>query len=165
MRSFVAVVVLASGLVLGVATWAIAQETPTADFAIVSNAPNVRHAKVGKSVTFRIAARNNGPDAADFNVHAIFDFPVYGPFPGPCYRAAYANNGDNGFFSSDGPFCEYGRVEAGETVAMYLSEYVPTGSKYQSVTACVLTFDPPLNDSNPTNDCATETLRIVGRRK
>jgi hypothetical protein len=33
---------------------------PHADLAIVSNTPNVTHARVGQDVTFTIVARNNG---------------------------------------------------------------------------------------------------------
>ena len=161
----VAATLLAFGLSSGVALG------QTADLAIISNTASARHARVGDDVTFTITARNNGPDAADFVVELVgASGGVVVQWPsddGPCYRAAFASfNGANGFFSADGGACEYGVVYPGEEVAAYwLEQRVSADSaKRQTLSACVTTTGPPLNDPDPTNDCSTATVKIVGRR-
>jgi uncharacterized repeat protein (TIGR01451 family) len=153
---------------LGVTTSA-AQVPPNADLAIVSNTASARHIKAGQTVKFTIEAVNNGPDAVDFNVDAARDF---GTADSLCYRAAFIdiNPGSDGFFNEDGPTCEYGLVQPGEEVSMFItSDALPdlyTTGKRVSVKACVVSFIgvPPLNDPNPANDCATASVKIVGKR-
>jgi Domain of unknown function DUF11 len=165
----VAMALLALGLSqLGVATSA-AQETLTADFAIVSNTPSSKHIRTGQTVTFTIVARNNGPDGADFDVDAIYRFGA----DNLCYREAFITiypGRSDGFFNGDGPFCEYGVVQPSETVSMFVtSDGLPdpwtVGSKRVSLTVCVHSYEPSFSDPNPENNCATATFRIIGKRR
>jgi len=41
---------------------------------------------------------------------------------------------------------------------------MPTAGDYASNTACVFSWDVPIIDPNPANDCVTMRVRIVGKR-
>jgi large repetitive protein len=142
---------------LGVATSAAQALTANADLAI-SNTASVRHAKAGQELTFTILARNNGPDAVtelDVHVDQVLDgLEIVDVI---CDRGV----------TPDPVFCEYsGPIQPGETLAtLVVAKVVKTGSKHASDTACVSDFSgEPFVDPNPANDCATATLRIVGKR-
>jgi uncharacterized repeat protein (TIGR01451 family) len=137
---------------IGVAMGA-AQVPPNADLAIVSNTANLSHAKVGQEVTFKIVATNNGPDPAELfvNEQALVGLVMVSE---TCDRG----------ISADTPSCEYGVLQAGETVTTtVIAQVQATGSKYASNTACVSSPDP-LADPNTANDCATANLRIIGKQ-
>lgn len=69
--------------------------------------------------------------------------------------------------SADGSFCEFSDPRIGELyIGMVSFRVLPTGSKFASDTACVTSPEyPPRIDPNPANDCATATVKIVGRRR
>jgi uncharacterized repeat protein (TIGR01451 family) len=152
-RGLLATATLALGLCsIGVATSA-ADVPPTADLAIVSNTANVRHAKVGQEVTFTIVATNNGPDPADFfvNEQALVGLEMVSE---TCDRG----------ISPDTPFCEYGFLQAGETVTTTVVARVQaTGGRYASNTACASSPET-IADPNSANDCATTNLRIISKQ-
>jgi uncharacterized repeat protein (TIGR01451 family) len=131
-----------------------AQVPPNADLAIVSNTVRVRHAKVGREVTFTIIATNNGPDAAELDV---YETTLDG-------LRLISETCDRGI-SADTPACEYGIVGPGETVTTTaVVEVEGAKGKFANNTACV-SSEEPINDSNTQNDCVTATLRIVGKRR
>jgi hypothetical protein len=151
-RGLLATATLALGLCsIGIATSA-AQEPPNADLAIVSNTANLHHAKVGQEVTFTIVATNNGPDPADFfvNEQALVGLEMVSE---TCDRG----------ISPDTPFCEYGILQAGETVTTTVVARVQANGKDASNTACVSSPEAHV-DPNTANDCATANLRIIGKQ-
>jgi len=141
---------------------ASAQEPPHADLSIVSMTANVRHAKVGQDVAFTIVARNNGPEAADLSV--IEDpWQLYGA---PYQRADFALVEESCDFgiSPDTPACEYGSVSPGQAVTTTAVVTVrETAPRDASNTACVFSWEGPIDDPDTANDCVTMTLPIVGR--
>ena len=142
---------LAVGLCALVAATAAAQEPVNADIAIVSKTVNVRHAKVGELVTFTIVATNNGPEASQLDV---IDQPLVG-------LHMVEETCDRGI-SPDTPACEYSQVQPGETVTTTVVAEVDGGvGKYATNTACV-SNESGLPDPDPSNDCVTTTLRIIG---
>ena len=168
-----AIPLLALALILLGAGTSTAQELRSADFAIVSVTPSSKHILAGQTVSFTIVAQNNGPDAADFDVDAIYSFGADNgcnidgvttlPPPGP-------NRFDgDGFFNGDGPFCEYGVVQPGHAVSMFVvSDALPdpwTTDKRVTVTARVHSYDVPFTDPTPENNSAAATVKIVGKRK
>jgi hypothetical protein len=156
--------------VLGVATSA-AQGLPTADLAIVSNTANVRHAKVGQEVIFTIVATDYGPDVTT-EVHvqtavalrSIAEGPEICDRFGECSTVICDRSLPLPVPSADTPDCEFDiDVHVGELyTARAAFTVLGTGSKYASETACVTW---PRNDPNPANDCATATVKIIGRHK
>ena len=140
-----------------------AQEPPHADLSIVSMTANVRHAKVGQDVTFTIVARNNGPEAADLNV--VEDpWQLYGDLYQPADFALVEESCDFGI-SPDTPACEYGPVQPGRAVTtMAVMTVKETASRDASNTACVFSWEGPIDDPDTANDCVTTTLAIVGKR-
>jgi uncharacterized repeat protein (TIGR01451 family) len=130
-----------------------AEEVPNADIAIVSVTPSVRFAKVGEVVTFTVVATNNGPDPAEVDTYVGNQLTGLAPVLYTCDRG----------ISPDTPACEYGALDAGQSVTTTLSaEVAATGAKFATMTACVQPWNV---DSDPSNDCATASIRIVGRRK
>jgi uncharacterized repeat protein (TIGR01451 family) len=130
-----------------------AEEVPDADIAIVSVTPSVRFAKVGDVVTFTVVATNNGPAPAEVDTYVGNQLTSLAPVLYTCDRG----------ISPDTPACEYGALDAGQSVTTILSaEVTATGAKFATITACV---EPWNVDSDPGNDCATASIRIVGRRK
>ena len=133
---------------------AAAQEVPTADMAIVSNTANVKHAHVGQQVSFTIVAINNGPDLVEVLAVTYTSVQNLQPVDEIC---------DLGI-SADSPSCEYSTVQPGQArTTIVVAEIVDTGAKIASLTACVTALDPT-NDPNGANNCATATLKIVGKR-
>jgi hypothetical protein len=155
-------VAVAAGLfaLVGVASGEI---VPTADLAVVSKTANVRHAKIGQEVTFTIVATNRGPAAADLNV--VEDpWQIYPDRFRPADFQLGEEVCDLGI-SPDSPACEYGLVQPGETVkTVAVMTVVPTAGHYASNTACVFSWDVPIIDPNPANDCVTMRVKIVGKR-
>ena len=127
------------------------------DIAITQSA-DVHRAKVGQVVTFTSTAVNNGPDAitADsLDVHPTqaVSLEVVGVV---CDRG----------ISSDGPFCQYGPVSVGEQrTTVYTAIVLATGSKTASLTVCVTRETTDFVDPDPTNNCATTSVRVIGRSK
>jgi hypothetical protein len=163
-----AATLLCCGL-LGAAT-SEAQELPTADLAIVSNTANVHHAKVGEQVIFTIVATDSGPDVTQ-ELHVNTGAAQQGLAIGPaicgrfddCLDVICDRSLPLPVPSADTPFCEFSEVQVGELYTAKASFVVlATGSKYASETACVAY---PRNDPNPANDCATATVKIIGKRK
>jgi hypothetical protein len=158
---------------LGVAPSA-AQEPPTADLAIVSNTANVRHAKVGQEVIFTIVARDNGPDVTaalfvntDAAPRGLGIGPVLCDRLDRCSYLICDRSLPLPVPSADTPSCDFSYVRVGELITVKAVFVVQaTGSKYASFTACVTSPEyPPRNDPNPANDCATATVKIVGKRR
>jgi uncharacterized repeat protein (TIGR01451 family) len=130
-----------------------AEEGPHADIAIVSVTPSVRFAKVGEVVTFAVVSTNNGPDPAEVDTYVGNRLISLAPVLYTCDRGV----------SPDAPACEYADVNAGQSVTTTLAaEVTATGDKFATLTACVQPWNV---DSDPGNDCATASIRIVGRRK
>ncbi|TMD13836.1 MAG: hypothetical protein E6I96_10670 [Chloroflexi bacterium] len=133
---------------------ASAEVVPNVDLAIISNKADVKHAHVGQQVTFTIVATNNGPDSALSLYVSYTDLEGMQPVDEIC---------DFGI-SADTPSCEYADIAVGQTVTTkVVAEIVSTGAKSASATACVSSADA-INDPNPANDCATATVKIVGKR-
>jgi uncharacterized repeat protein (TIGR01451 family) len=144
--------IVGGALLALVPTAAAAQVVPNADLAIVSNTANVKHAHVGQQVTFTIVATNNGPDAAELDVHVVLQGFVL-----------VRETCDLGI-SPDTPFCEYGIVQPGVTLTtIAVAQVVSTGAKTATNMACV-SSEEALNDPNTSNDCMTATVKVVGRR-
>jgi uncharacterized repeat protein (TIGR01451 family) len=163
-RLVVAVVaVVGAGVVQVVGAGADA--LPTADLSIVSQTANVRHTHVGDEVTFTIVAANNGPDAVDFNV-VTDPWAVYPDRFAPSdFQLGWMDCTGPGIGGSDGPACEYFVLPPGATVTATVGSITkPTTSKYASNTACVFSWNGPITDPNPANDCMTTSVRIVGDR-
>jgi hypothetical protein len=171
-----ALVTVATLLALGLTSLGVvasaAEEPPTADLAILSNTANVRHAKVGQEVIFTILARDNGPDVTtglfvniDAAPRSLGIGPVLCDRRGDCSYMICDRSLPLPFPSADTPSCEFSDVHVGELVTTQAAFVVQaTGSKDASLTACVTS--PELrNDPNPANDCATATVKIVGKRK
>jgi uncharacterized repeat protein (TIGR01451 family) len=130
-----------------------AEEVPNADIAIASVTPSVRFAKVGEVVTFTVVATNNGPDPGEVDTYVGDQLTSLAPVRYTCDRGV----------SPDTPACEYGALDAGQSVTTILSaEVTATGAKFARMTACVQPWNV---DSDPSNDCVTASIRIVGRRK
>ena len=126
------------------------------DIAITQSA-DVHRAKVGHVVTFTSTAVNNGPDAItdSLDVHPTeaVSLEVIGVV---CDRG----------ISSDGPFCQYGPVGVGEQrTTVYTAIVLATGSKTASLTVCVTRETTDFTDPDPANNCATTSVRVIGRSK
>jgi uncharacterized repeat protein (TIGR01451 family) len=149
---FVAMSVLV-GVTLAVgAGVATAEGVPTADLAIVSDTADISHAKVGDEVTFTVVATNHGPDAAELDVVEYL----------PSAFAFVAHECDRGI-SADGPFCEYGTIQPGETVTTrVVAVVVEKSDKYVTHTACVMS-EEVIVDTDASNDCAAATVKITGK--
>ena len=133
---------------------AAAQVVPHSDLAIVSNTANVKHGHIGDQVTFTIVATNNGPDPAA-NVFVTFIH-----LQGLSFVHEFCDLG----ISADTPSCEYVNVQPGQTLTtIVVAEIASAGDKVPALTACVSTPDT-INDPDAGNDCATATVKIVGRR-
>ncbi len=145
-----------SGL-LPVPAWA--EVVPNVDLAIVSNQVDVKHAGVGQQVTFTIVATNNGPDPVLDLYVTYTDLEGMQLASGP----SGAEICDFGIYP-DTPSCEYTDIAVGQTVTTkVVAEIVSTGGKTANLTACVSSPDT-INDPNLANDCATATVKIVGKR-
>jgi uncharacterized repeat protein (TIGR01451 family) len=145
-------------VVLGVAVAATAglaraEGVPTADLAVVSKTADVSRAKIGDEITFTVVATNHGPDAAELDVVEHL----------PAALAFVSHQCDRGI-SADGPFCEYGILQPGETVStVVVAVVLATDEKYVTNTACVIS-EEPITDTNTSNDCASATVKIIGKR-
>jgi uncharacterized repeat protein (TIGR01451 family) len=153
MRKLAALAVVVGVGVVATAGLARADVVPTTDLAVVSLTADVSHAKIGDQITFTIVAANRGPDVADLFVveHPpdAFDFVLH-----VCDRG----------ISPDGPFCEYSSVQPGETVTTrFTVSVLPTSLKRLTHTVCV-TSSEAINDTDPSNDCASIVEKIVGKR-
>jgi uncharacterized repeat protein (TIGR01451 family) len=134
---------------------AAAQEIPNVDLAIVSNTANVKHGRVGQQVTFTIVATNNGPDSAP-----SLDVYDNSALQGLQIVAEICDLG----ISPDTPACEYHDVLAGQTLTTTIvAEVISTGNRTASLTSCVQS-EQIINDPNIGNDCATASLKVVGKR-
>ena len=123
----------------------------------ITQAASVRHAKVGEVVTFTSVAVNNGPDAVtdSLDVHPTqaSSLEVVGVV---CDRG----------ISSDGPFCQYGPVGAGEQrTTVYTAMVLATGSKTAALTVCATRETTDFQDPDPANNCATTSVKVIGRKK
>ena len=152
-----------------------AQEPLNADVAIVSNTDDVRHAKVGQVVIFTIQATFSGPGVpAELFVNTDPEPPNLAPASILCNL----RRGECGLYmicdrpppllgpSADTPSCEFTEAQAGELLTVKAAFVVQGGGgKYASFRACATLPDfPPGSDPNPANDCATATVKIVGKR-
>jgi hypothetical protein len=136
----------AIGLVLPAAAGA---QAGNADLAVLSTTASAKHAKVGEQVTFTIVAKNNGPDAADFNVYWSSD-----------QMSLVTMVCDRGI-SPDTPACEYGTVQPGVTLTTtVVAEVMDTGSQHAVGTGCM---HSDVIDPNPGNDCASASVKVVGK--
>jgi uncharacterized repeat protein (TIGR01451 family) len=153
-----------------------AEEVPDPDVAIVSNTANVRHAKVGQAVIFTIVATFSGPDmATDLFVNTDPEPPNLAPASILCNP----RRGECDLYmicdrppplpapSADTPSCEFTEAHMGELVTVKAAFVVQAGGgKYASFRACATLPDfPPGSDPNPDNDCATASVKIVGKRR
>jgi uncharacterized repeat protein (TIGR01451 family) len=147
---------LGSAALVGLAPLtAAAQAVPSVDLAIVSNTANMKHGHVGQQVIFTIIARNNGPDTA----------PSLDVFDNSALRGLQilAEICDLGI-SPDTPACEYHDILRGQSLTTkVVAMIVSTGSKTASLTSCVQS-EVVINDPNGGNNCATATLKVVGKR-
>ena len=126
---------------------------PSADLAIVSNSASVEHAKVGDRITFTIIATNNGPEAADFNVMWTSE-----------QLQLVSETCDLGI-SADTPACEYGVVGPGVTLTTtVVAEVVATNGKQATGTGCMVEQAGFVDDPVSQNNCASVTVKIVGKR-
>ncbi len=134
-----------------------AQEIPRADLAVVSKTADVKHAKVGGEVTFTIVATNKGPEAAELDV---IDTTLANALAGLELVSETCDLG----ISADTPACEYGIVEPGQTLTTtVVARVTGTSDRYLVNTACV-SSEEPIVDPNPSNDCASATVKIIGKR-
>jgi uncharacterized repeat protein (TIGR01451 family) len=125
---------------------------PTTDLAIVSNTADVSHAKIGDTVTFTIVATNRGPDPAELDVVEQLTAGL----------ALVANHCDRGI-SADGPFCEYGILQPGETVTSTVTALVlAKDDKYETGMACVRS-EQTITDTDASDDCGSTTVKIIGK--
>lgn len=149
MARFACVLCLASiGLVLPASAGA---QAGNADLAVVSITASAKHAKVGDQVTFTIVATNNGPEADDFNVYFSSD-----------QLHLVSMTCDLGI-SADTPACEYGTQPPGVMLTTtVVAQVMATGSNNAVATGC--TVGSPGSDPNPGNDCASATVKVVGKR-
>ncbi|TMF36907.1 MAG: hypothetical protein E6I30_03855 [Chloroflexi bacterium] len=132
-----------------------AQTVPNVDLAIVSNMANIKHGHVGQLVTFTIIATNNGPDTAP-----SLDVYDNSALQGLQVVEEICDLG----ISPDTPACEYHNVSPGQTLTTtVIAEIVGAGGKTASLTSCVQS-QQLINDPNSGNDCATATLKVVGKR-
>jgi uncharacterized repeat protein (TIGR01451 family) len=132
-----------------------AQAVPNVDLAIVSNTANVKHGHVGQHVTFTIIATNNGPDTAP-----SLDVYDNSALKGLQVVEEICDLG----ISPDTPACEYRNVSPGQTLTTtVIAEIVGASGKTASLTSCVQS-EELINDPNSGNDCATATLKVVGKR-
>jgi hypothetical protein len=152
----VVLLVLVSAGLAGLAPLtAAAQAVPSVDLAIVSNTANIKHGHVGQQVIFTIVARNNGPDTAPSL--DVFDNSA---LQGLQILAEICDLG----ISPDTPACEYHDILPGQTLTTkVVAMIVSTGSKTASLTSC-LQSEVVINDPNGGNNCATATLKVVGKR-
>jgi Domain of unknown function DUF11 len=143
-----------------------AEEAPLqADLAIVSNTASVRHAKVGDIVEFTVVATNFGPDAQELDVSACPDLNACPIQDGLQLETMTCGGLSNP--SPDTSVCEYiSPVEPGGVAVVTVGARVaPDTGKRATFTACVLSFGVPYVDPSPANDCATATVRVIGKRK
>jgi uncharacterized repeat protein (TIGR01451 family) len=147
---------LATALAVGVAATsgiAGADIVPTADLAVVSSTVDVAHAKIGDHVTVTIVATNNGPGAADFNVTWASD-----------QLRLVSETCDHGI-SADTPTCEYGVIGSGVTLTTtVVAEVIGTSDKQAVGMGCMVEQPGFIDDPDPANDCATASVKIVGKR-
>ena len=148
--------VLGSAALAGLAPLtAAAQAVPSVDLAIVSTTANIKHGHVGQQVIFTIVARNNGPATAPSL--DVFDNSA---LQGLQILAEICDLG----ISPDTPACEYHDVLQGQTLTTtVVAMIVSTGSKTASLMSC-LQSEVVINDPNASNNCATATLKVVGKR-
>ena len=159
----VAIAVVAC-ILLGAAS-AQAQELPTADLAIVSNTPNVTHARVGQNVTFTIVATNNGPDPAYPIVNISVETSLtYGGGELPPEALLITGGECDHGVSGDGVYCEYDLTAPGETLTETFVGQVRPGAKRAVNTACIPAW-LDVNDPNPANDCLAATVKVIGKTK
>jgi hypothetical protein len=156
------IAVIAALAVAGVSGEANAQEpVPTADLAIVSITASANHIRVGDVITFTVIAANNGPDAVNSLDVTIRTEPLLANEDEECDPTQGV--------SADTPSCEYpgglaSSIPPGETLTTTYSGVVPSGSKFVTATACV-SSELPINDPNSSNDCASASVKVIGRRK
>jgi uncharacterized protein DUF11 len=152
-RAFLISVLVATTIGVALPVTAGSEVVPTADLAVVSNSASVRHAKVGDEITFTIIATNNGPDAVDFNV--MWSSEQLQLVEETCDRG----------ISADTPACEYGTVAPGVTLTTtVIAQLLNTDSKYATGMGCMVEQPALITDPDPQNNCATATVKIVGRR-
>jgi hypothetical protein len=152
-----------------------AEELPNPDVAIVSNTANVRHAKVGQAVIFTIVATLSGPDVVPFIFVNTDPEP---PNLAPASILCNPRRGECDLYmicdrpppllgpSADTPSCEFTEPHLGELLTVKAAFVVQAGGgKFASFRACAALPDfPPGSDPNPANDCATASVKIVGKR-
>jgi hypothetical protein len=122
---------------------------PVVDLSIVRVTYPSSH-RIGTIVRVTVVARNEGPDVPQ-------SLDVTGADSGTLQLLSATCQG----VSSDGPFCEYGRVPAGETRRTRLT-FLVVGSVdgVASTTACVTAEEFPNPDPNPANDCVPITIAV-----
>ena len=153
----VIVALSAAGVATLIGSAQAAEDIPTVDLAIVSKTADVTRAHPNQLVTYTIVATNYGPDAApSLDVTDFADDPDTG-------LHFVTETCDLGV-SADTPSCEYRDIAPGETVTTVVTVRVLRNSRLQSVTnqACVTQEAVPPTDVDPSNDCLTVTLPLVG---
>lgn len=127
-----------------------------ADIQVVSDTPSVTHAPVGTDVTFTIVAWNSGPDAAEMYVKTAWILAglAFTDLPDAVSCQGIGN---------DGSQCEYGWIPPGQTVTQTVTlRTQATSTGYVNDVACVFwpIGDDPLDDPDPSNDCAVATVQL-----
>src|SRR6266702_1528322 len=123
----------------------------------ITQAASASHAKVGEVVAFTSVAVNDGPDAItdSLDVHPA-------QASGLDVVSVVCDRG----ISSDGPFCQYGPVGAGEQrTTVYMAMVLATGGKTASLTVCATRETTDFQDPEPANNCATTSVKVIGRKK
>jgi uncharacterized repeat protein (TIGR01451 family) len=133
------------------------------DLGIVSITPDVRHARVGDYVTFTIVAKNFGPDVAELFVNTT-DASESLTFGSSSSANCGVINGpapQPGIHGNDGSWCEHGLAQPGDIVTDALvMQIAPTSAGYASDTACAWSPEEPVGYADPTNGCATATVKV-----
>ena len=156
-RLLTATVALSAAGVAGLTSSAQAVDNvPTVDLAIVSKTADLTRAHPNQLVTYTILATNYGPDAApSLDVTDLVDNQNSG--------LRFVDETCDQGVSADTPSCEYRDIAPGETVTTVVTVRVLRHSGLRSATnqACV-SAEGAVTDVDPTNDCLTVTLPLVG---
>ena len=133
-------------------------DTVTGDLGIVSVSASVKHAHVGDSITLTAVAEDFGPDPISSSIDVSYRETAALPL-----RTEKCIGGANP--SPDTPSCEFGPVNVGELVTTRVrARVVATGQKYLEASFCVNQEATDFVDPDPTNDCGSVTVKVVGKR-
>jgi hypothetical protein len=118
------------------------------DGSIVSVTPSVSHAKVGQTVTFTVVEKYVGTTDGEVDINGFLTSPNLSPSGVDCLVV-----------SNDGWFCEYGLVPAGTETALYTFT-VLGAPRVATFTPCAVAVT--FVDTDPSNDCMTGSVRVIG---